>query len=123
MYTFRIEGRNASPEVFIDREKQLIEISGISTLKNASWFYGNVLKWAVGFVLKGSELTVINIRLSRMNDSSSKWLFLIIKKLSEIMPPQSFRVNWYYQPANVKIQINGEILKLNSVIPVTLIAA
>ncbi len=123
MYTFRIDGRNSSPEVFIDKQNKIIEISGVSTLKNANWFYSNVMKWAVGFCLKGEGLTVINIRLSRMNTSSSKWILLIVKKISEIMPADAIKINWYYKPEDADIQINGERLKLNSLIPITLIAA
>jgi hypothetical protein len=122
MLTFRIEGRSTSPEVLIDKEKRVIEISGSSTFGNTSWFYSNVLKWAIAFNSGGSNST-INIRLTKIDEKSSKWIILIIRKLSVLIPGHSFTVNWYYQPNNSNIQINGERLKLNSIIPVNLIAA
>jgi hypothetical protein len=123
MLTFKIEARNSSPEVIIDKTRSLIEISGSSTFKNTSWFYSNVLKWAIAFNQQGATSTTINIRLNKIDDSSSKWILLIMRKLSMLIPGHTITVNWYYQPNNVNIQISGERLKLNSFIPVNLIAA
>lgn len=123
MLIFRIEARNTSPEVVIDKTKHLIEISGSSTFKNTSWFYSNVLKWAIAFNQQGSANTTINIRLNKIDDNSSKWIMLIMRKMSTLAPGHAITVNWYYQPNNVNIQLNGERLKLNSMIPVNLIAA
>jgi hypothetical protein len=123
MLTFKIEGRSSSPEVVIDKARHVIEISGCSTFSNTSWFYSNVLKWAIAFNQQGATSTTINIRLNKINDSSSKWIMLIMRKLSTLMPGHNVIVNWYYQPSNINMQINGERLKLNSFIPVNLIAA
>ncbi|MBN2484593.1 MAG: SiaC family regulatory phosphoprotein [Bacteroidales bacterium] len=123
MLTFRIEARSTSPEVIIDKEKRVINISGSSTFKNTSWFYSNVLKWAIAFNHQGLKLTTINIRLSKIDENSTKWIILIMKKLSALLQGHDIIVNWYYQPSNVNIQINGERLKLNSAFPVNLIAA
>lgn len=123
MISFRIDAKKASPEVVIDQKNHVINISGSSTLKNTSWFYSNVLKWVVAFNLKGAQVTTINIRLNKINDSSSKWLLLIIRKMYTILPDHNISVNWYYEPSNTTMQINGERLKLNSTIPVKIIAA
>jgi hypothetical protein len=123
MLTFRIEGRKSSPEVIIDKDSSRIEISGSSTFRNTSWFYSNVLKWAIAFNQKGSCTTTIDIRLNRINDNSSKWLMLIMQKMTTLAPGHNVVVNWYYQPTNVNVQLNGERLKLNALVPVNLIAA
>lgn len=123
MITFRMEGRNASPEVVIDKQNQKIDISGSSTLKNTSWFYGNLLKWAIAFNRDEHKPTVINIHLKKINNSSAKWLFLIIKKMSDIIPVNNVMVNWYYDSNNTSMQLNGERLKLNSLVPVNIIAS
>ena len=123
MITFRIEGKFTSPEIVIDKENRIIEISGRSTFNNTSWFYSNVLKWVIAFNRKELTSTTINIRLSKINDSSSKWILLIMRKLSALVPSNSITVNWYYPPHNIDMQINGERLKLNALVPVNLIAA
>lgn len=123
MVSFRIEAWHSSPEVFIDKKNHLIEISGSSTLKNSSLFYSNLLKWAIAFNLAGFKNTTINIKLKKINDSSTKWLMLIIKTISTIIPEHNILVNWYYDAKNTTMQINGERIKLNSIIPINLIAA
>jgi hypothetical protein len=123
MLTFRIDAKRCSPEVFIDRNNHIIDISGTSTLKNTSLFYSNVLKWVIAFNNDNNKPTIINIKLDKINDASSKWLMLIMNKLVALVPNQKITVNWYYQVRNSSIQLSGERLKLNSEIPVNLIAA
>lgn len=123
MLTFRIDARRYSPEVFIDKTNHVIDIRGASTLKNTSWFYSNVLKWVIAFNNTPEKTTQINIRLHKINQSSSKWIMLIMKKLVSLVPNQKITVNWYYEPKNPTIQLSGELLKLNSEIPINLIAA
>lgn len=123
MIRFRIEGRKSSPEVVIDRVNNRIEIQGSSTFKNTSWFYSNLLKWTIVFNQFENSATMINIRLNRIDERSAKWIMLIMRKLVFLLPEHKFVVNWYYRPANSNIQINGERIKLNSLLPVNLIAA
>lgn len=123
MLVFRIDAMKSSPEVVIDKDKRQIDISGSSTFRNTSWFYSNVLKWALAFNLQGAETTTINIRLNKINDSSTKWLMLIMSKLSKLIPGHEIVVNWYYDRSNTNIQINGERIKLNALVPVNLISA
>lgn len=123
MNMFRIEGRKSSPEVVIDKANNRIEIKGSSTFKNTSWFYSNVLKWAIAFTQGAGNTTMINIKLNRIDEHSAKWIKLIVRKLALISPNHQFVVNWYYPSANSNIQINGERIKLNSLVPVNLIAA
>ncbi len=66
---------------------------------------------------------MINIRLNRINEQSAKWILLVMQKLSIILPEHKFVINWYYRPTNSNMQISGERIKLNSYIPVNLIAA
>ena len=123
MLTFRIDAKKYSPEVYIDRSNHLIDISGTSTLKNTSWFYSNVLKWVIAFNNDEEKPTTINIKLNKINDSTTKWLMLIMQKLVDLVPNQKITVNWYYQKNNSLIQLSGERLKLNSNIPINVIAA
>lgn len=123
MFSFRIDAKKTSPEIIIDQRNHVINISGSSTLKNTSWFYSNVLKWAIAFNFKGADVITINLRLNKINDSSSKWLLLIMQKMYSIIPEHNINVNWYYESSNSTMQINGERLKLNSIIPVKIIAA
>jgi hypothetical protein len=123
MISFLIDSKKTSPEVAIDRRNHVINITGSSTFKNTSWFYSSVLKWVIEFNRKGADVTTINIRLNKINESSSKWLLLIMKKMYFLLPEHNISVNWYYEQSNTTMQINGERLKLNSSIPIKIIAA
>ena len=103
MRTFAIEGDSNTPSIFIDEEKSLVEISGYSTLKETNWFYSNLLKWLIAFNLGNSRTKTINIRLKRINESSTKWLNLIFKKLVNLLPSTSFEVNWYMENRNQRL--------------------
>jgi hypothetical protein len=123
MFTFRIEERKFSPEVIIDSKSHRIEISGNSLLENANWFYTSVLKWVIAFNRDNSLPTTFNVRLNSLNSSSKKWIMLVISKLSDVLPDQKVIVNWYYHSTNKNMQLNGEQIKLESMVPVNIIAA
>ncbi len=123
MLTFKIDADKYSPEVLIDREKHIIDINGASTFQNTSWFYSNVLKWILAFSKPEPEKIVINIRLTRINEGTAKWLLIILQRLSTVVPKHSIVINWYYKPRNSSVLINGERIKLNVTVPVNIIAA
>lgn len=108
MRTFEIEGDKSTPSVFIDEERRFVEISGYSTLKDTNWFYSNLLKWLIAFNTGNSKTEVVNIRLKRINDSSTKWLNLIFKKLICLLPKLSFEINWYFDGNNQRVLACGK---------------
>ncbi len=103
MRTYMIEGEINSPNVFIDESRQLVEISGNSTLSDTNWFYANVLRWIMAFNLGSSRITTFNIKLKRTNDSSLLWLEIIIKKIFKSLPAADFEINLYACKENKKI--------------------
>jgi hypothetical protein len=111
MKTFSIEGGEKSPSVFIDESGRLVEISGISTLKDTNWFYSNVLKWILAFNLGSSKTEVINMKFVRINDSSTKWILLILKKMANLIPASNFEINWYLISNNRRVIHSGQILQ------------
>jgi hypothetical protein len=104
MRTYMIEGETNSPNVFIDELRQLVEISGNSTLKDANWFYSNVLRWILAFNSGNLKTKTFNIKLQRINESSYLWLEIIIKKMFRSLPSSDFEINWYICKENRKIQ-------------------
>lgn len=123
MRTFAIEGDSNAPSILIDEEKSLVEISGYSTLKETNWFYSNLLKWLIAFNLGNSKTETINIRLKRINDSSTKWLNLIFKKLVSLLPSARFEVNWYMENRNQRVLACGKSFQQLSGLRVNLIGS
>ncbi len=122
MKTFSIEGGEKSPHVFIDESGRVVEISGNSTLKDTNWFYSNVLKWILAFNLGSCRTEVINIKLKHINDSSVKWIFLILKKLANLIPEAKFEINWHLIGNNRKVRISGQMLQDQSGYQVNLVS-
>jgi hypothetical protein len=106
MRTFSIEGRKNSPSVFIDESNNLVEISGNSTLKETNWFYSNVLRWILALNNSSIEKKTVNIRLKKVNNSSTKRLSFLILKLRQEYPSKNCEINWYEESNNT----GGDIL-------------
>ncbi|MBA7521284.1 hypothetical protein ES705_13389 [subsurface metagenome] len=122
MKTFSIEGGETSPTVHIDESKSVVEISGNSTLKETSWFYSNLLKWILAFNLGNRKTEVINIKLRRINDSSSKWILLILRKLASLIPASEFEINWYIIGNSNRVLLSGQRLRSQSGCKVNLVS-
>jgi hypothetical protein len=121
MRTFAIEGDHSAPTILIDEGKSLVEISGNSTLKETNWFYSNLLKWLIAFNSGNSRTETINIRLKRINDSSTKWLYLIFKKLVSLLPSARFEINWYMEGNSQRILASGKLFQQMAGLKVNLI--
>jgi hypothetical protein len=111
MRSFSIEGKEDSPSVLIDEGKNLLEISGNSTLKETHWFYGNVLKWMIAFNSGKGKTATVNIRLKRINESSLQWIALIFQKVSQIVPDLSLEINWFIEGKSPRILACGQKLQ------------
>jgi hypothetical protein len=111
MRMFSIEGKEDSPSVVIDESKNLIEISGNSTMKDTYWFYGNVLKWVIALNSGIPKTTTINIRLKRINESSLQWITLIMQKISDTIPASSLEINWYIDGKSPRLLASGQFLR------------
>ena len=111
MRTYSIEAGKDSPFVYLDESKRLVEITGRSTLKEAHWFYSNLLKWLIAFNTGKNRTTTVNINLERVNDSTSKWLTLIFNKFKKIVPDSSFEINWHLKTGSPRIRQCGHLLK------------
>lgn len=114
MRIYTIEGEAHSPNILLDESRSLIEISGNSTLKDANWFYSNVLKWIIAFNSGNSKTRIINIKLQRINDSSLLWLETIIRKLINGGPNADFEINWYNTEKNKSVLARALKLQNNS---------
>jgi hypothetical protein len=121
MRTFTIEGGTNSPSVYINEMLNTIDISGDSTLCETNWFYPNVLRWIIALNNNDVEKKTINVKLKRVNDSSSQWLTTIFQKLNGYYPTVCFEINWYKEGNNNRAASLVERLRNNSDFKVNLI--
>ena len=104
MRTFWIEAGNDSPYVILDESKKLVEITGNSTLKEAHWFYSNLLKWMIAFNLGINRTETVNIKLNRINDSSARWITLIFGRFIKLFPNTPLEINWEILSKNARVK-------------------
>lgn len=93
-----IKGSVNSPDIIINTEQKLFEISGKSFMEKGMDFYTPVLDW---MQLYGNQYFnndfQINFKLRYFNTPSAKMLFEIIKKLDGFYSSgKNISINWYY---------------------------
>lgn len=104
-----IKGSRNSPEVIINPEKNLFEISGRSNMENAIEFYNPVLEWMSlygnQYFDKGFQF---NFKLRYFNTPSSKMLLKVLQKLDEIYSKEkAIKINWYYEEDDEREEVEG----------------
>ncbi len=122
MRIFSIEGKDDSPDILIDEGKNLLEISGNSTLKDTHWFYGNVLNWMLAFNSGDYKTSTINIKLKRINESSLQWIEHILQKLANTIPTSDIQINWFIDAKSPRLLTSGQLLQSRTIFKVNLIS-
>lgn len=122
MRIFSIEQKDNSPYVLIDEAKSLLEITGNSTLHDTHWFYGNLLNWMVAFNRGPLKTQTVNIRLTRINESSLQGIALMFKKLAGNIAASAIEINWYTDGTNSRLASSGKILQREIAFRVNLIS-
>jgi hypothetical protein len=93
---FKIEPTKRIPRIILEKGK--IFIMGRSIPDNAGDFYRPVLDWVSKYTENNSEKTKIEFGFEYINTSSTKWIFTILRELSEMKDMISnLRVTWYYE--------------------------
>ena len=85
METLKIESTKISPLVILDKESNIMEISGRSLSEDVNTFFAPVINWIQEYALDPLEVTVLNIKLSYFNTASSKVILDMLFLLEGMM--------------------------------------
>ncbi len=89
-----------------------IFIMGRSIPENPGDFYRPVKEWIADYVENFEGKTVITLGFEYINTSSTKWIFSMLKELSEIKDIQNnASVKWYYENGDEDMCELGFILR------------
>jgi hypothetical protein len=97
MKALYIKGEDENPRVSLDRERGIFEICGNSMPEDITSFYEPILNWFEEYTYDPLPKTILNIRLSYFNSSTSKLLldiFMLLEEMNQKQP--SVEINWYY---------------------------
>ncbi|MBL4658363.1 MAG: DUF1987 domain-containing protein [Flavobacteriales bacterium] len=112
MERFEIEGDGKKPEVALNGEKGLIEISGRSIPEHAGKFYMPILDWIDRYVKSPAEETTIRFELEYYNSSSKRYLLDVLERFS-LLHENGHKVtlNWYYEEDDEDAEDVGTMFK------------
>lgn len=118
MKNFSIPGTNSTPEIHLDAEKNLMEISGESYPENSFEFYAPVIKWIRDYVKEASGFVQMNINLVYLNTSSTRCLIEILDELEKAFQNgKNIKVTWFYEEGNDRAAETAEEFKEDLTIP------
>jgi hypothetical protein len=108
--TFKAEITKRTPRIILEPGR--IFIMGRSIPDNPTEFYRPVYDWISKFVTDNTHKTRIDFGFEYINTSSTKWIFTILKELSEMKNLAEYAtVTWYYEQGDDDMCELGFILR------------
>ncbi len=112
MYPDSFKNNPTKRTPWIILEPGRIFIMGRSIPENPADFYRPVLDWISGYVENCADRSKIEFGFEYINTSSIKWIFTILRKLSEIREiGNNTSVTWYYEHGDEDMCELGFILR------------
>lgn len=107
---YKIEPTKRTPWVVLEPGR--IFIMGRSIPDNPAEFFGPVLTRVSVYAHTFSGKTRIDLGFDFINTSSTKWIYLLLKELSEIHDISSrISINWYFETGDEDMSELGYILR------------
>ena len=109
METIKIQGTEDTPKVILDKDAEIMEISGRSLPEDVASFYDPILNWLDEYAGSPNDKTVFNFKLVYFNTASSKLLLDILMKLEEIHEGGAdVLIKWHYPEDDEDMEEAGE---------------
>lgn len=109
METIKIQGTEDTPKVTLDKDNEIMEISGRSLPEDVASFYDPVLNWLDEYAGSPNDKTVFNFKLVYFNTASSKLILDVLMKLEEIHEADNdVLIRWHYPEDDEDMEEAGE---------------
>ena len=109
MEDLRIEGTEDSPQIILDLNANILEISGRSLPEDVNTFYEPVLSWLEEYSKSPLPSTTFNFKLTYFNTASSKVILDILTQFEEMIEEgHQVLVRWYFPDEDEDMQEAGE---------------
>ena len=109
MEVLRIDGTEDSPQVILDLEANIMEMSGRSLPEDVITFYEPVIRWIDEYSKNPLDKTVFNFILSYFNTASSKVILDILTQFEDMIEEgHPVLVRWHYADDDEDMQEAGE---------------
>lgn len=109
MTTLKIEGTDDSPDVTLDKENSIFQISGQSLPENVVRFYEPILAWIDEYASAPNDETKFEFKLDYFNTASAKLILDILLKFEKIHKEgNSVLIAWHYLEEDEDMRDSGE---------------
>ena len=109
MEALTIAGTEDSPQVTLDLNANILELSGRSLPEDVNTFYEPVLSWIEEYSKSPLPSTVFNFKLTYFNTASSKIILDILTQFEEMIEEgHRVLVRWHYPDEDEDMMEAGE---------------
>jgi len=108
MSNINLKATEYTPEIILDKQKNLIFIKGNSFPENTFEFYKEIVSWIKAYFKEGGQTPKITIDINYFNSSSSQQFFDIFDIFEEASSDNTIEVQWLYDVNNESAQEAGE---------------
>ena len=97
MEILKIESSEDNPRIVLDRESNILEISGRSLPEDVNTFYEPMMSWIEEYAKDPLDVTVFSFKLTYFNTASSKIILDILTHFEEMIEEgHKVMVRWHY---------------------------
>ena len=109
MEILKIQSTEDNPQVILDRESNILEISGRSLPEDVNTFYEPMMSWIEEYAKAPLDVTVFNFKLTYFNTASSKIILDILTQFEEMIEEgHQVMVRWHYPEEDEDMMEAGE---------------
>jgi len=119
-----LSATDKTPSVLLDHAQGLLQMQGCSIPENADRFYSPLQDQVEAYAAAPAPATMVHVRLSYFNSSSSKYLLDIFKRLEDLHAEgrSTVRLMWHHIPGDLDMAEAGEDYAALLRFPVELVA-
>ena len=109
MEKLKIESTEDSPQIILERESNIMEISGRSLPEDVNTFYEPMMSWIEEYAKDPLDVTVFSFKLTYFNTASSKIILDILTHFEEMIEEgHKVMVRWHYPEEDEDMLEAGE---------------
>ena len=109
MEVIKIKGTDDTPNIILDKDSGIFEISGRSLPEDVTTFYEPILNWLDDYQEEANDKTVFAFKLVYFNTASSKLILDILMKLEEMHEGgKEVLIKWFFPEDDEDMEEAGE---------------
>lgn len=117
------EATRETLKVDCNAQAGVISLEGVSYPQDSAEFFEPISDWLGDYINNIASAIILNVKVSYLNSSSTKFLFELIDKMEEyFIKGGDAKVNWYYVEDDEDIKEAGLEFKEDMKLPFNLVS-